>query len=101
MIASVVLKIQTNRNGLLGPSQLTNEKLKMRITTPAISISLIFSNMIRLIFVTILSFIVMTNLKRIADWQMLLSKPISVFANCTSRLNFIDQLNTIVVSQSG
>jgi hypothetical protein len=31
---------------------------------------------------------------------MLLSKPISVFANCTSRLNFIDQLNTIVVSQS-
>jgi hypothetical protein len=38
--ASVVLKIHTNINGLREPSQLTSEKLKMRITTPIISITL-------------------------------------------------------------
>jgi hypothetical protein len=41
----MVLKIQTNRNGLRGPSQLTREKLAMRITTPAISRLLMFFRM--------------------------------------------------------
>jgi len=40
--ASVVLKAQTNKNGLSGPIQLTNEKLKIRISTPSISINLIY-----------------------------------------------------------
>jgi hypothetical protein len=40
MIASVVLKIQTKRNGLAGPSQLTREKLMIRIMTPNNSIHL-------------------------------------------------------------
>lgn len=38
MRASVVLKIHTNKKGLLGPSQLTRVKLMMRIITPTISI---------------------------------------------------------------
>ena len=37
MMASIVLNIHTNMNGLAGPSQLTSEKLKMRISTPTIS----------------------------------------------------------------
>src|SRR5262249_14280897 len=37
MTASTVLKIHTNRNGLVGPSQLTSEKLKILISTPTIS----------------------------------------------------------------
>jgi len=37
MIASIVLKAQTNRNGLSGPIQLTREKLKILISTPVIS----------------------------------------------------------------
>ena len=36
-IASRVLNIQTNRKGLLGPCQLTREKLKILIKTPVIS----------------------------------------------------------------
>jgi hypothetical protein len=43
--ASVLLKAQTNRNGLSGPNQLTSEKLKMRISTPSISINLMYWNM--------------------------------------------------------
>jgi hypothetical protein len=35
--ASAVLKAQTNRKGLCGPSQLTSEKLKILISTPTIS----------------------------------------------------------------
>ncbi|MEQ1914428.1 MAG: hypothetical protein ABL855_05005 [Sideroxydans sp.] len=35
--ASIVLNTQTNMNGLAGPSQLTSEKLKIRINTPTIS----------------------------------------------------------------
>lgn len=35
--ASIVLKIHTNRNGLLGPNQLTREKDVIRIRTPIIS----------------------------------------------------------------
>jgi len=42
MSASVVLKAQTKKNGLLGPSQLTSEKLKILINTPTISIARIF-----------------------------------------------------------
>lgn len=38
--ASVVLNIHTNINGLREPSQLTSEKLNIRITTPIISITL-------------------------------------------------------------
>lgn len=41
MMASEVLKIHTNKNGLSGPSQLTRLKLKMRINTAIISMSLI------------------------------------------------------------
>lgn len=41
-MASRVLKIQTNKNGLCGPIQLTSEKLPMRIMTPIISIGLIY-----------------------------------------------------------
>jgi len=40
MNASHVLNIHTKRNGLEGPSQLTNEKLKIRISTATISIGL-------------------------------------------------------------
>ncbi len=36
-MASTVLNAQTNRKGLCGPSQLTREKLNMRINTPTIS----------------------------------------------------------------
>jgi hypothetical protein len=36
--ASVVLNAQTKKKGLEGPSQLTREKLKIRIRTPVISI---------------------------------------------------------------
>src|SRR5438270_13416444 len=36
-IASAVFTIHTNMNGLYGPSQLTSEKLKIRISTPTIS----------------------------------------------------------------
>ncbi len=39
MIASVVLKAHTNKNGLAGPSQLTRLKLKIRISTPVNSIA--------------------------------------------------------------
>src|SRR5438128_2084416 len=39
MIASAVLKAQTKRNGLAGPSQLTSEKLKILISTPIISMA--------------------------------------------------------------
>jgi hypothetical protein len=40
--ASMVLNAHTNMNGLSGPIQLTNEKLKMRIMTPVISIDFRF-----------------------------------------------------------
>ncbi|MEE7627891.1 hypothetical protein V3O24_17110 [Methylobacter sp. Wu8] len=40
--ASVVLKAQTNINGLSGPIQLTSEKLKIRISTPTISMNRIY-----------------------------------------------------------
>jgi hypothetical protein len=36
--ASQVLNAQTKKKGLLGPSQLTSEKLNIRINTPVISI---------------------------------------------------------------
>ncbi len=36
-IASTVLNIHTNKNGLAGPIQLTRLKLKIRISTPIIS----------------------------------------------------------------
>jgi len=42
-IASVVLNAQTKRNGLWGPSQLTNEKLKILISTPIISMDRMFT----------------------------------------------------------
>lgn len=42
-IASMVLKIQTNKNGLSEPNQLTRLKLIIRITTPSISILVMFS----------------------------------------------------------
>jgi hypothetical protein len=48
--ASVVLTIHTNMNGLRGPSQLTSEKLEIRITTPTISRSLILFMINVLIF---------------------------------------------------
>jgi hypothetical protein len=38
MMASIVLNTHTNMNGLSGPSQLTSEKLNIRISTPIISI---------------------------------------------------------------
>ncbi len=41
--ASIVLKIQTNMKGLFGPSQLTSEKLKIRMMTPIISNIFIFA----------------------------------------------------------
>ena len=40
--ASMVLKIQTNMNGLSGPIQLTTVKLLMRISTPIISTCLMY-----------------------------------------------------------
>jgi hypothetical protein len=43
--ASSELKIQTNMKGLFGPSQLTSEKLNIRMTTPVISSALIFAAM--------------------------------------------------------
>jgi hypothetical protein len=43
--ASQELNIHTKRNGLFWPSQLTNEKLIIRITTPIISIFLMFRRM--------------------------------------------------------
>jgi hypothetical protein len=39
MTASAVLKAQTKRNGLAGPSQLTSEKLKTLISTPTNSMA--------------------------------------------------------------
>jgi hypothetical protein len=41
-MASTVFTIQTNKNGLCGPSQLTIEKLPMRITTASSSMNFIF-----------------------------------------------------------
>lgn len=51
MIASAVLKHQTNKKGLCGPSQLTNEKLNILITTPTISIVVIYFRMNVLIII--------------------------------------------------
>jgi hypothetical protein len=42
-----VLKAQTKKNGLAGPSQLTRLKLPMRISTPIISIERILLRMKR------------------------------------------------------
>lgn len=41
-MASKVLNTQTNIKGLSAPSQLTNEKLKIRMSTPIISIKRIY-----------------------------------------------------------
>jgi hypothetical protein len=38
----VVLKAQTKKNGLSAPNQLTNEKLKIRMSTPIISMGLMY-----------------------------------------------------------
>jgi len=40
--ASQVLNAHTKKKGLPGPSQLTNEKLNIRISTPVISIARMF-----------------------------------------------------------
>ena len=42
MNASHVLNAHTKKKGLLGPSQLTNEKLKILISTPVISTARMF-----------------------------------------------------------
>ena len=52
--ASDVLKTQTNRNGLLGPSQLTSVKLVIRIKTPSSSTAFMRALIRSLIFVSIL-----------------------------------------------
>jgi hypothetical protein len=48
MMASKVLIIHTNRNGLAGPNQLTKEKLNIRINTPVISTAAICFSMNKL-----------------------------------------------------
>ncbi len=48
----MVLNTYTNRKGLAGPSQLTRLKLKMRISTPIISMVRICVNMKALMFCT-------------------------------------------------
>ena len=40
--ASVVLKAHTKKNGLSAPIQLTSEKLKIRMSTPTISMNLMY-----------------------------------------------------------
>jgi len=64
MTASQVLKAQTNKNGLLGPCQLTSEKLNILINTPVISIARMFrvTTSFNLLIVIIISLVIHRNI---------------------------------------